>query len=287
MNFKVYILVIVCSFLLGVGSCKRSPSNQETETIAKDQKSELLIEPTAQYIKPEGKNANRLIYLSLGISLLSIAITIFTLLKNKEAISEDELIERIIESGNNRNGRIRKMMNNFIQDSGINKTGYNPLKDMEKNIDEYFQKNKNVLVDELMYIIRQDEKERELKQVKSHEQEQTQHSPVVSHNQEEKEEEQRYYVAAANEDGFFQKMTQKLTDTTVFELFIKADKRRAEFDVCREVQKRLLDTNEYLRNAADLEILGNNTIITKEKGRAELFENDKWRVVQKAKIRFE
>lgn len=285
MNIKVYIMVIVCSFLLVTGGCKRSQINQETEKITTNQENKSPSEPKAQYIQPEGKNANRLIYLSLGLSFLSITIAIFTLLKNKKTISEDELIERIVESGNKRNGRIHKMMNKFIQDSGINRV-YNPPKDMERIINSYFQINKNVMADELMYIIRQDEKERELKQVKSHPQEQTQPSPVVSHNQEKKEEVQKYYVAAANEEGVFQKITQELTDTTVFELYIKADKKTAEFDVCREVQKRLLDTNEYLRNAADLEILGNNTIITKEKGRAEFFENDKWRVAQKAKIRF-
>lgn len=276
MSIKAYIIVIVCFTLLGVGGCHDIHSNQESEMSSTKPKREQL----------ENKNANGLMYISLAVSFLSVVIALFALLKNKNNISEDELIERIIESGDNRNGRVRKMMNNFIQDSGINKTAYNPLKDMEKKIDEYIQKNKNALVDELMYIIRQDEKERELKQVKLQTQEQTQLGSVVSHNQEKKEEVQKYYVAAANKDGVFLTVTQELTDTTVFELYLKSDKKTAEFDVCREVQKRLLETNEYLRNATDLETLGNDTIITKERGEAELIEDGNWRVTQKAKIRF-
>lgn len=246
MKIKTYIVVVVCFLLLGTVACKHSQSN-------------------------------RLVYLSLGLSLLSIGISTYSLLRNKNNLSEDEIINRVVESGEKPKGRIHQMINSIIQESGINQSVQNPLKDDKSRVADSNLTNKDVKSDKSMPTTNQDERN----QAKPQTQEETDSS--VSYSQE--KEKQKYYLAAANENGVFQEVMHSLSDTTVFELYIKADKKTAEFDVCRDVQKRLLEVDEYLKYATDLEILGNNSIETKENGKAEL-ENGKWKVTQKAKIRF-
>lgn len=97
------------------------------------------------------------------------------------------------------------------------------------------------------------------------------------------------YATAVDESDdttFYRVETAPQKGDTIF-LFREIQKGKCEFEVYEGAYSRVLKESEYLKGACTLDKIGNNKVVTVQKGIAELNADGNWIVKTKARVKFE
>ncbi|KAA6344094.1 hypothetical protein EZS27_008249 [termite gut metagenome] len=96
----------------------------------------------------------------------------------------------------------------------------------------------------------------------------------------------RLYANSINEEGVFNKITEQPNEDTVFELIKKPSSQTAAIRIYEGATLRILKNPDFVDGCDKQKINPQPSRLQVEKGTAQKQDNGKWRVTEKAKIKF-
>ena len=95
--------------------------------------------------------------------------------------------------------------------------------------------------------------------------------------------------ATPAESGIFENTSNEITEDSFFVLTINQNQKTADFALIdnEKVTTKIIKVNDYLITSCEKIGSGTTKITTINKGKAELQSNGKWKVINKAKVKFE
>ena len=223
--------------------------------------------------------------ISIVSLLVSIALVLCFIISSRhesdfvkqESLSID-IIRRVKNNESQLNDELQKMIEKYSSPSPRVEKSTSPQSDMVTLSPEQIQKLVQIVTDNVLQLLRPDlaEFNRALDRLQSIEEN--------SQSSTQKGAGQILYASAANEDnGEFYTISEKSNQETIFELSLKADGTKAEFEVYRGAEKMVLDTPDYLLGSCLVQRKGKSSVETNHKGEA-IFSDGKWKVIKPAEV---
>lgn len=97
------------------------------------------------------------------------------------------------------------------------------------------------------------------------------------------------YATPADDNAVFENTSNEITEDSFFILTINQNQKTADFALIDndKVTTKIIKVNDYLITSCEKIGSGTTRITTTNKGKAELQSNGKWKVITKAKVKFE
>ncbi len=234
----------------------------------------------SKIVEVSGTN-NLALYLSIFAILLCLGLIIVIILQRRNY--RDKIIEIVLNSS-----RVKQLTSQITQ-NGNNQSAKNYNRQMSdldikqiinKSIDDKREKDINAIVDRVLECIQLDkEKGSKLGVINNNSEPIT----AASHTK------PNLLYATPADNGVFEKTTSEVTDDSFYILRIDSNKKNADFELLNteKVTTKVIKVHDFLNSSCEKSGSGTTRIITTDKGRAELQPNGKWKVITKAKVKFE
>ena len=226
--------------------------------------------------------ASNIAICALVISLIAIGVAIYAVMRLSQIESDFQ------EFCSQKSDRVDEQVKKYI-DKHVQKT-------IEQQVKKLFDSSKEKIVDEVIEEVRHcqklDEKEKKEEEANLASQFASKGGKVTvqpAETEQPHEMNNLLYATAVDESDditFYRVETAPQKGDTIF-LFREIQKGKCEFEVYEEACSRVLKESEYLKGACTLDKIGNNRVVTVQKGIAELNADGNWIVKTKARVKFE
>lgn len=219
-----------------------------------------------------------LLYISLGCSILSLLLVIVALITLSKAPKwflsskfKDYIIDEIIDNSYKNKGRIFHLIENHNKNNSLqpNFSEINIELIAEKTIDRRI----DTIVDKVLECIQLDNIERENKNI----------APIL--NSSKATNNFNLFASMANKDNnSFFSITSEPDEDTIYKLLLSGS--AATFVVYEGAYTKALQAPGCLECACEVQHSGNQSVVTEKPGTAERTQDGTWRIISKAKIKF-
>lgn len=224
--------------------------------------------------------ASNIAFCALLISVIAIIVAIYAVIRLLQ--NESDFQEFCSQKSDRVDEQVKKYIDKHVQ------------KTIEQQVKKLFDSSKEKIVDEVIEEVRHCQKldEKEKKEEEANHASQTSKGvkvTVPAETEQPHEMNNLLYATAVDESDditFYRVETAPQKGDTIF-LFREIQKGKCEFEVYEEACSRVLKESEYLKGACTLDKIGNNKVVTVQKGIAELNDDGNWIVKTKARVKFE
>lgn len=229
----------------------------------------------------ESANSNNIaIYLAAFAILLCFVLVIILILERKNY--RDKIIDVVLTSS-----RISQFISKEKPSNNISRASSSSFEHQmsEAEIKQYIIKsielNKdrdiNAIVDRVLECLHKDNNSLQQKNVEI--KDPTVKKPIAN----------LLYATPADDNAVFENTSNEITEDSFFILTINQNQKTADFSLIDndKVTTKIIKVNDYLITSCEKIGSGTTRITTTNKGKAELQSNGKWKVITKAKVKFE
>lgn len=224
---------------------------------------------------------NYSLYLAVLAVTLCIVLIIIIILQNRNF--RERIIDIVLNSSRITQSFNQSKQNNVTQNQSTSNrqmTESEIRKFIKISIEEQRDKDINAIVDRVLECI-------QLDKIKS------ENKGFINMNTEPKklapQKKSVLLYATPADNSVFEKTTSEVTDDSFFVLTIDSNEKIAKFELLNteKVTAKVLKVHDFLNTSCEKSGSGTTRIITTDNGRAELQPNGKWKIITKAKVKFE